>query len=353
MVRTQRPLERHDIESRFASACCATLALPPSGIAKHVRRDTSLRSGRPRMTTFFGRASELREVHELFEGGERLITLAGPAGIGKTRLSQRYVDLYGSEYKGDEGSGVWFCDLSEARTLEDLRRVVSHVLHLLLQDGVASAVAIEHLGRALAGRGRILVILDNCEQIVGPVADAVAVWLRVAVAVRFLLTSRELLGLATERVYELAPLTLPSLDVGLAKRWPPRRSSCSSIARSGFDETSGSPPRMRGMSRRLSVVSTGCLSPSSSRPHSPQCSARVESSSVFPRNAISSAAGLVIEAHGNRLCEEPSFGPGSCCVPTSKRLSGSAASSAAASLWKQRRPSSMRVPSTKHRLLQR
>ena len=158
---------------------------------------------------FFGRARELRAIADHFDDGARLVTLAGPGGTGKTHLSTRY----GRTWLGDWPGGVWFCDLSEARGALDVVRAVGQVLQVPLETGEP----IDTLAEALSHRGRILLILDNFEQIVDIAAETLAVWLDRAPSAAWLVTSRQRLDLRGERLVVVDPLPLPGADEPLAK----------------------------------------------------------------------------------------------------------------------------------------
>ncbi|HEY2407165.1 MAG TPA: tetratricopeptide repeat protein [Polyangiaceae bacterium] len=134
------------------------------------------------------------------------MTLLGPPGMGKTRLALRYGE---SEAARRHAGGVWFVDLSAARTLEDLCVIVS------AQIGVGFAQAgdmVIRIAHALTARGDLLLILDNFEQLVADGANAVATWLALAPKAHVLVTSRELLRVLGEMPYELGPMPLPRLD---------------------------------------------------------------------------------------------------------------------------------------------
>ena len=150
-------------------------------------------------TSFVGREEEVERLTALFRAGERLVTLVGPAGTGKTRLSRRVAA--DAVARGALASAC-FCDLSEARSREDVVATVAAALEVApLGDDVADTIA-----HALLGRGALLVVLDNFEQITAWAHDTVALWLDQAPEVRFLVTSRERLLLAAERCFEVPPL---------------------------------------------------------------------------------------------------------------------------------------------------
>ena len=149
---------------------------------------------------FVGRAADLAAVAARFDAGARLLTVAGPGGTGKTRLARRY----GWTWLGDWPGGVYFCDLSEARTLDSVYFVVAVALDVSLGKSDPGV----QLGHAIATRGRCLVILDNFEQIVEHAKASVGRWLDRAPDAAFLVTSRERLHLAGEELLPLEPLPL-------------------------------------------------------------------------------------------------------------------------------------------------
>jgi len=149
---------------------------------------------------FIGRTAELRALAARFDEGARLVTVLGPGGTGKTRLVRRY----GSGWLGDWPGGVYFCDLSEARSLDGIFFAVAAALEVPLgrEDPVVQ------LGHAIAGRGRCLVILDNFEQVVQHAAATAGRWLDRAPEAAFLVTTRERVHLAGEDILPVEPLPL-------------------------------------------------------------------------------------------------------------------------------------------------
>lgn len=147
---------------------------------------------------FIGRKADLVALARRFDEGARLVTLAGPGGTGKTRLARRYAWTWLGEWPG----GAWFCDLAEARSVEGIAAVVRSQLGVPLGRDAPE----EQLARAIAGRGRCLLLLDNFEQVVEHASATVGRWVEGAPEACFLVTSRERLRLPGEEVVSLEPL---------------------------------------------------------------------------------------------------------------------------------------------------
>ncbi len=148
---------------------------------------------------FIGRAEELASLTERFEGGARLVTVLGPGGMGKSRLTQRF----GWTSLGAWPGGVRCCTLADARDVDGLLRAVATALDVPLKGGDP----VEHLGRALEGRGRCLIILDNVEQVLACAGEVVDRWLDLAPEAVFLVTSRSPMNVGGEQLLTLAPLS--------------------------------------------------------------------------------------------------------------------------------------------------
>ena len=147
---------------------------------------------------FVGRRDVLDQVRGRFDAGARLVSVLAIGGAGKTRI----VTHYGWNALGEHPGGVWFCDLTQARTPDGILLAVAQGLDVALgkEDPIAQ------LGHALAGRGRCLVILDNFEQVARHAAGTLGTWLDRAHAARFLVATRESLGLPGEQMVVVPPL---------------------------------------------------------------------------------------------------------------------------------------------------
>ena len=147
---------------------------------------------------FIGRQSDIDALTARIEAGARLVTLLGIGGTGKTRLATHY----GWESLERFPGGVWFCDLSDARTIDGITFGVASAMGVPL----GKEDAVTQLAHAIIGRGRCLVILDNFEQLTSDARPTLGVWLERAEEARFIVTSREVLGLPGEQTMPLDPL---------------------------------------------------------------------------------------------------------------------------------------------------
>jgi predicted ATPase/class 3 adenylate cyclase/Tfp pilus assembly protein PilF len=156
---------------------------------------------------FVGRTIELRSLAARLDAGIRLLTVLGPGGTGKTRLVRRYA----WSWLGDWPGGVYFCDLSEARSLDGIYFSVASALEVPLGKDDPAV----QLGHAIAGRGRCLVVVDNFEQVVQYAPDTLGRWLDQARDAAFVVTSRERLHLGGEAIFSVEPLPLTKDAVDL------------------------------------------------------------------------------------------------------------------------------------------
>ena len=156
-----------------------------------------------------GRAQDLEALSALFDTGERLVTILGPPGMGKTRLATEWAARRRPLVL--KNKAPVFCDLRGVTTREGFTTELAKALEIHLDEG--DGFAEDTIAGALAARGPALVLLDNCEEGAREGAPAVARLLDRAPHVRFLVTSRALLRLRAEVLYELGPLSLPASDL--------------------------------------------------------------------------------------------------------------------------------------------
>ncbi len=147
-----------------------------------------------------GREPDLEALSELVQAGP-MVTLTGPGGVGKTSLALRL----GFDTAHRFPEGVWFCDLSSLTAEDDLALAVMSALDLQVASGADPST---HLLGHLRTR-RQLLILDNCEQVLGATAALTYEVLRQCRDVRILATSRSPLESAGEQVWTVQPLPVP------------------------------------------------------------------------------------------------------------------------------------------------
>ncbi len=154
---------------------------------------------------FVGRMDERRTVLEALGGGERLVVLMGPPGVGKTRLAQRC-----AVHVGREGGyqGVHVVPLEGARSVEEACAAIAAALG---RHEERSGADVPALARRIADR-RLLLVLDGFEAL-APDAAMLSELLAGCPRLQLLVTSRERLHLAEERAELLAGLPVPGEDV--------------------------------------------------------------------------------------------------------------------------------------------
>jgi len=152
------------------------------------------------LTSFIGRRDELAEVRRLL-AGSHLVTLTGVGGVGKTRLALRAAAGLARAFP----DGVWLVRLDQLRQEALVAQAVAGTLGLQDRVGYSPAAS---LAEYLAER-RLLLVLDNCEHLVGAVAKLADQLLRAAPDLRVLATSREALNIDGETVLPVPPLAVP------------------------------------------------------------------------------------------------------------------------------------------------
>ena len=152
-------------------------------------------------TSFVGREQDIADVTELL-AQHRLLTLVGSGGVGKTRLALHV----GAEVLDRYPDGVWFVDLAPISDPELVSSVTGQALGMRQQQGQRVDEAIAQWLK----RKKLLIIFDNCEHVLEPVAQLAESILAATPDVTILATSRQALNIAGEAAHQLPSLPVPA-----------------------------------------------------------------------------------------------------------------------------------------------
>ncbi|HLO18861.1 MAG TPA: adenylate/guanylate cyclase domain-containing protein [Anaerolineales bacterium] len=155
------------------------------------------------LTSFIGREREMQEAKELLASA-RLLTLIGPGGTGKTRLSLQLAAEQLSEFR----DGVWLTELAPLTDPTFIISTIATVLGLHEVPGVPLTTIVLDFLRAK----QLLLILDNCEHLIEASAQIVDQLLHGCSELKIIASSREALGVNGETVYRVPSLSLPDLS---------------------------------------------------------------------------------------------------------------------------------------------
>jgi predicted ATPase len=155
------------------------------------------------LSRFVDREKELTGLRRLVLE-QRLLTLVGAGGVGKTRLALRLAEAVRRQFPG----GVWLVELSLLQQPEMLARTVAQTIGIPEQG---RSDAVEQLVAEL-GSQRVLMILDNCENLVEAVAPLSERLLRACPHMTLIATSRERLGVGGELVWRVEPMEVPASE---------------------------------------------------------------------------------------------------------------------------------------------
>jgi predicted ATPase/DNA-binding CsgD family transcriptional regulator len=154
------------------------------------------------LSSFVGREKELTEVKRLLENN-RLLTLTGSGGCGKTRLASAAASELVERFE----DGVWMVELGSLAEPSLVPQAVASTLGVRERPGSLLAVALSDYLRTR----KLLLVLDNCEHLIDACAELAEGWLHSCPRLRVLATSREALGITGEIAWPVPSLSLPDL----------------------------------------------------------------------------------------------------------------------------------------------
>jgi predicted ATPase/DNA-binding winged helix-turn-helix (wHTH) protein len=152
------------------------------------------------LNSFVGRAQELADIASRL-GGRGMLTLVGAGGVGKTRCAVRI----GHQSVAGFADGVWLAEL--APLAEDA--LVAEAVCYAVGAPVSGELPAVEVAVAFLRQRNMLVILDNCEHVLGGAAELAAELMKHCAGVKLLATSRQRLGIAGETVFRMPSLPLP------------------------------------------------------------------------------------------------------------------------------------------------
>jgi len=160
------------------------------------------------LSSFIGRTGELAGLAAATRRSA-LVTVTGPGGVGKTRLAVQAA----ADQLPSFGDGAWLCELAAAGDGEMLAQAVAAALRVRPRAGLSTAGSVVEFLRT---QSALLLVLDNCEHLLGAAAALAGDILRGCRGVRIVATSRQALGVEGEQVFGLRPLSLPPPGAGVA-----------------------------------------------------------------------------------------------------------------------------------------
>lgn len=192
--------ERDDLPAPNAAPALPAAVPPPPPLPVDTLRGFSLR-----FTRFFGREAERAALRDWRQTPDRLATLTGPGGAGKTRLAAEAAHEAAADVRGP----ICFVGLAD---MADARQIPQAVADALGLPRAAATEPLEQVVAALCALPPALLVLDNMEHLVDRGASVVLSLLTRLPTLRCLVTSRRRLALPGEREFPVLPLPLPEPD---------------------------------------------------------------------------------------------------------------------------------------------
>lgn len=190
------------------------------------------------LTSFVGRDAELTELRRLVDGN-RLVTLTGSGGVGKTRLALQLAEEFVDRFR----DGAWCVDLAPITDPDLLPERVTHVLGL---PDRPDRSPVDSLVRFITDQ-QLLLVLDNCEHLLDGCAQLTATLLAAGTELTIVATSRAPIGLAGEVTWKTPSLSLGDEAVELFRQR-------ARLVRPGFTDTDGDAGLVMEICRRLDGV---------------------------------------------------------------------------------------------------
>ncbi len=156
------------------------------------------------LTSFIGREVDVEKVDSLV-ASQRLVTLVGSAGVGKTRVSLQV----GANLLESFTDGVWFIELAPLPNGQYLPTAVAQAMGITLERDRDAADGTTLLVKALRAK-QALLIFDNCEHVIETVGALIGSILRGCAAIRVLTSSRQSLGITGETTFRMPSLRFPA-----------------------------------------------------------------------------------------------------------------------------------------------
>jgi predicted ATPase/class 3 adenylate cyclase len=202
------------------------------------------------LTSFIGREKEIADVKGWLETS-RLVTLTGSGGVGKTRLAIQVATELLDRYS----DGVWLCELATVNDPGQVTHAAARAIGLrAVNDNQMQDVLTEYLRRKTC-----LLVLDNCEHLVGACAQLADSLIKAAPQIRVLSSSREMLGVIGERVYRVPSLSIPEVITPTVATLADSEAARLFLARAntampGFTATMANAPAILQICRRLDGI---------------------------------------------------------------------------------------------------